>query len=106
MLTDKEKMVLKQIISQPSGINSDVIDITKSFEENAENWESGNCFWSDLNYRDYGCNLGQKAFAGIISSLNKKGLISSMLDQWCGGSCQELFIFKNNFENIVKELQG
>lgn len=106
MLTEKEKMVLDAILSQPSGINSDKIDIKKSFEENAEGWESGIYFWTDLNYKDYGCNLGKSVFAGVVASLNKKGLIQSGLDQWWGGSCQELFINESNFNNIVKEYAG
>lgn len=103
MMTQKEKMVMDEILNQASEINSDRIDISKSYEENCEQWESGMYFWTEASYGAYGCGLDKHVFAGVLSSLQSKGFITCGFDQWWGGSCREMFIYKDNFIALQKE---
>lgn len=96
-VTEKEEMVLREILSG-SNFNGDVVDITKSWEE--QRFEDPHAFWAFADVKDYGCGMGKQAVRGVFGSLMKKGLIDMMDDE----DVEWIIINKKCFDKIRESL--
>ncbi len=79
MITEKEKQFLEMTVFQPSNFNFDKLDFTKTWEE--QKLEDGTTWWSFGEAKDYDWKGSGKVWSGLCSSLEKKGLISTMEDE-------------------------
>lgn len=101
MITDKEREFLEMTVFQPSNFNFDELDFTKSWTE--QRLEDGLTWWSFGEASDYNWKGSKKVWSGLCSSLEKKGLISTMEDDNGFESFIWLAINEDQFNNIKKE---
>ena len=77
MLTEKEEMVLREIIKM-SNFNFCHLDLSKTWDDQILEGDSYDAF---ADIEDYGCGLSKPACRGVFGSLAKKGLIKIRNDR-------------------------
>lgn len=100
MLTEKEKMVMDEIM-RGSNFNGCKIDLSKEWGE--QSLECGE-YWAFADVRDYGCGMEKQAVRGIFGSLDKKG----MIDIWEDDEDRTVWIHiaEKHFNKIREEYAG
>lgn len=98
-LTEKEIILLRDIIGKPSTIYDGMkLDFSKSFEENCRDWGKSE-FLTFSNKGLYGSGMHGNVYCGVCAILSKKGYISNPSDKK-----RTIAINKENFEKIKKHI--
>ena len=71
-MTDKEKMVMDKILEKGSNFNFNKLDLTKTWEQNAEHLEGGE-FYAFPDVRDYGCRYGEAGCPWGVRCFEQEG---------------------------------
>ena len=102
-LTAKELHLLRFTVERESSFNFDIIDITKSFDE--QSWEAGDAWYGYPELREYVAKYGEamgvdvKAAKGGLGSLFKKGF-------FCDGGDGMLCVGHEEFSRICEALNA